>query len=664
MSCSSCCGAKTKVLPFEGGDDEDAGSTFGPLDQRECRDVIFLIIFIAFLGGVGAIGYLGINHGNPYRLIYGTDSYGNTCNQPNDPIPNVNLSGWDLSGKSKVFFFDPDYFLSMMPDSKIPTFNEDDAEIICVEKCPASEGEVVDYYTQEKVNLCRYDVVPYVADIKKCPKTPVHGHTSILNRCIPKYIIDSINHTANVFMSESPLGEAYLGGNIPQKIFSDIKNTYIEIGYLMGISVGVALLVVILMRFLAAVIVWTLVIAVVFFCLGATAYCWYTWYCLSEDLKAADEVYQTAENYEYVQTWMVYAAIASGITVIVLLILLVLRKRIGLVVQLFTEAGRAIGAMPCLLLQPFWTLIALVVFMAGLGLLASFIETSGLPKVNPVSGHVKLVLEDFWTYLRWYNIFAMLWLGSFIVACQDLVVAGAVSKWYFTRDKKRIGCPIVKSIQRLIMYHLGSVAFGSFIIALVMLARLILAYIQKQLQGKAGKIVDFILKVLQCCLWCFERFLRYLNRNAYIEIAIYGYNFCASAKKAFLMIISNTLRVAAINSIGDFVLFLGKLATVAIIIVIGNEFFKNRDDINYIAVPIFVACAFAFAVSHCFLLIYEITIDTIFLCFCEDCERNDGSASRPYFMSKNLMIYLDNAEKAGPSKETKPAKKRKETTKV
>ena len=39
-----------------------------------------------------------------------------------------------------------------------------------------------------------------------------------------------------------------------------------------------------------------------------------------------------------------------------------------------------------------------------------------------------------------------------------------------------------------------------------------------RLQGKAGKITDFILKVLQCCLWCFERFLRYLNRNAYIEI--------------------------------------------------------------------------------------------------------------------------------------------------
>lgn len=37
------------------------------------------------------------------------------------------------------------------------------------------------------------------------------------------------------------------------------------------------------------------------------------------------------------------------------------------------------------------------------------------------------------------------------------------------------------------------------------------------------------------------------------------------------------------------------------------------------------------------------TIDTIFLCFCEDCEVNDG-ITRPYFMSRNLMeiIYENN----------------------
>lgn len=39
-----------------------------------------------------------------------------------------------------------------------------------------------------------------------------------------------------------------------------------------------------------------------------------------------------------------------------------------------------------------------------------------------------------------------------------------------------------------------------------------------RLRGKSGAVVDFVLKVLQCCLWCFEKFLAYLNRNAYIEI--------------------------------------------------------------------------------------------------------------------------------------------------
>jgi solute carrier family 44 protein 1 (choline transporter-like protein) len=37
-----------------------------------------------------------------------------------------------------------------------------------------------------------------------------------------------------------------------------------------------------------------------------------------------------------------------------LLILLVMRKRIQLVVQLFFEAGKAIQNMPLLLLQPVW----------------------------------------------------------------------------------------------------------------------------------------------------------------------------------------------------------------------------------------------------------------------------------------------------------------------
>lgn len=44
--------------------------------------------------------------------------------------------------------------------------------------------------------------------------------------------------------------------------------------------------------------------------------------------------------------------------------------------------------------------------------------------------------------------------------------------------------PILSSVLRLVRYHLGTVAKGSFIITLVKIPRLILMYIHNQLKGK------------------------------------------------------------------------------------------------------------------------------------------------------------------------------------
>ena len=129
---------------------------------------------------------------------------------------------------------------------------------------------------------------------------------------------------------------------------------------------------------------------------------------------------------------------------------------------------------------------------------------------------------------------------------------------------------VISAFWRLVRFHLGTAAFGSFIIALIQLVRLILAYIehlvkkyevrtiklnvkvrnqkewkilQKKGFGTAGKVALVILKAvlacLQCILACFERFMKFINVNAYIETAIYGYNFCRAAMKAFKLLVSN-----------------------------------------------------------------------------------------------------------------------------
>eukprot|EP00057_Strongylocentrotus_purpuratus_P027203 XP_011681677.1 PREDICTED: choline transporter-like protein 1 [Strongylocentrotus purpuratus] len=207
--------------------------------------------------------------------------------------------------------------------------------------------------------------------------------------------------------------------------------------------------------------------------------------------------------------------------------------------------------------------------------------------------------------MGWYYIFGLLWVTQFILACQECTIAGAIAEWFFARDKSLLSTPILKSIYRIIRYHLGSLAFGSLLIAIIMFIRIVLGYIQSKLKGAKSAPAQYCLKCMQCILWLFEKVLRYINRNAYIEIAIYGYNFCKAAQKAFSVLVSNALRVAAINSVGDFLLLLGKFAVTACVVVIGLQLLQDREDLNCYAIPIALAGVCAFFISHVFLLVYE-----------------------------------------------------------
>lgn len=59
-----------------------------------------------------------------------------------------------------------------------------------------------------------------------------------------------------------------------------------------------------------------------------------------------------------------------------------------------------------------------------------------------------------------------------------------------------------------------------------------------------------MLCVTRCCLDCLERFIKFITKNAYIQMAITGKSFCASAWNAFCLILKNAMRFGAVNSIG------------------------------------------------------------------------------------------------------------------
>uniref|UniRef100_A0A8C2G4Q3 Choline transporter-like protein n=1 Tax=Cyprinus carpio TaxID=7962 RepID=A0A8C2G4Q3_CYPCA len=272
---------------------------------------------------------------------------------------------------------------------------------------------------------------------------------------------------------------------------------------------------------------------------------------------------------------------------------------------------------------------------------------TGSPVQNNQTGLVEFKMDGPLQYMVWYHAVGLIWISEFILACQQMTVAGAVVTYYFTRDKSQMPfTPIVSSVLRLMRYHLGTVVKGAFIITLVEIPRLILTYIHSQLKGRENACARCMLKACICCLWCLEKCLTYLNMNAYTATAINSTNFCTSARDAFFILAENALRVAAINSVGDFVLFLGKVLIVSCTAFAGILSLNYQREYTVWVLPLIIVCVFSFLVAHCFLSIFEIVVDVLFLCFAIDTKYNDGSPGREYYMDKALMEFVENTRRA------------------
>ena len=126
-----------------------------------------------------------------------------------------------------------------------------------------------------------------------------------------------------------------------------------------------------------------------------------------------------------------------------------------------------------------------------------------------------------------------------------MVLAGAFASWYWVLDKKDVPkLPLLSSFYRVFRYHLGTLAFGALIIAIIRMIRVMIEYIEEKLKEyhQDNPVVKCMLCFCKCCFYCLEKFMKFLNRNAYIMTAVYGKNFCWSAKEAFMLLLRNVAR--------------------------------------------------------------------------------------------------------------------------
>ncbi|XP_066993399.2 choline transporter-like 2 [Anabrus simplex] len=700
-------------------DNEEYGKPFkydptfnGPLHKRSCTDIICLLIFVVFIAAWVAVGIVAFSNGNPARLISPIDYEGNHCGVDEVVADKPYLFYFDITKCVRPTS------ISKPLSCNTPQV----CVAKCPDKVFIAELEIKNHGISEFADdlICKYSVdkdkLTSITHLKQecapwyIPSTKVAGH------CIPSLIkFSEINDTeVYKYLSDIKVTLDDLKNNskvihllskakeVGETIVRDLSNSWPYIIGGLALAMFLSLIYIVLMRWFAGVMIWVSLFGV----LGLLAYCVYASYVKYSEMSDEEETQDYDDSIEgrfksllaLKSTWLVFLIASAIMLVIILIIILFLRKRIRIAVALIGEASRAVSSATSTLAFPLvpWFLQLAVIAWAvsvGLCLLASakptfqvthFSNNSECPcnytegsSCTPQQFHTQCryengtaceevyclkvgrELDTYLDYMHVLNIFGFFWGLFFMSAFGEMVLAGTFATWYWTFKKSDVPFfTLTHSLLRTLRYHLGTLAFGSLILAICRMIRVMLEYLNKKLGKYDNAFVRAVMCCLRCFFWCLEKFIRFINRNAYIMCAIHGKNFCKSARDAFNLLMRNIIRVFVLDKVTDFLLFLGKFMITAGMVALSFYFFGDKlqfeevpeihnavPDLNYYFVPVIVIGIGTYFITSVFFGVYAMAVDTLFLCFLEDCERNDGSPEKPYFMSKHLMKILGKKNK-------------------
>ncbi|PFH34667.1 hypothetical protein BESB_067000 [Besnoitia besnoiti] len=276
----------------------------------------------------------------------------------------------------------------------------------------------------------------------------------------------------------------------------------------------------------------------------------------------------------------------------------------------------------------------------------------------------------------WYHIFMFLCVYCFLLACNQIVLAGAIGRWYFTPEdrtgKKKCRGVVCRSLGVAVKFHLGSLAFGSFLLALIKLIKCFLRFLKKQHYaihgGGATKACAHCLPcgLGKCCaaisacnsVWaaligilgylvkCFERCIEFLDRQAYIQIALTGKNFCRSARLAFKNFSQNPVRIGLALFLGKALCFLGTMVVAAASTAVA--FFITKlaygEHLSSLTYTTFCCGVCNLAVAWIFQEVYRMAISTTIHCYIADLHLSSKTGQPPVFTPEPLRNFLHRGE--------------------
>merc|ERR1711904_650519 len=190
-------------------------------------------------------------------------------------------------------------------------------------------------------------------------------------------------------------------------------------------------------------------------------------------------------------------------------------------------------------------------------------------------------------------------------------------------------------------------------IAVIQLVKYYLMYLSKQAEKQHNKLLSLIFKCLGYIVWCVEKCVKFLNKNAYIQIALLGKKFCFAAKDAFWLIFRNALRIAAAAMISPVINLLGFLIITLMTVFIGFCLLEVSGVSAKMSSPYgacFIYLVEGYVCGKLVMNVFGLAVDTVLQCFVADEEINGTVGEHtPYELAKFLKDEKENLDKVSGS---------------
>lgn len=142
--------------------------------------------------------------------------------------------------------------------------------------------------------------------------------------------------------------------------------------------------------------------------------------------------------------------------------------------------------------------------------------------------------------LVFFETFSYLWTSQVIGNVALATMAGGpFGCWYYFGPREQGEMPkhpTLTAFVRASTLSLGSIAFGSLIVTILELIRILLNILRNMGREEGHPVEACLALCAECFVGCVESMVQYFNRYAYIEIALYGKPYIKAARDTWILL--------------------------------------------------------------------------------------------------------------------------------